>query len=404
MAAEPKLGLVLSGGGARGAYEVGVLRWLAEHRPAVLDGVRVATGASVGAVNAAFMASHGMGGDAVEGLVSLWSGLTVDRVLLFSIGRLGRKASMGPLSRVLGPKGLFDTGPYQHLIAGSIDWPRLRSRIRERHLDALAVATTEIASGRTHVFVDHHDGLATPVWPNDESLTALRTPIGPSHVLASTALPFLFSPVRIGDVFYCDGGLRQNTPLSPALRLGADRLLALSVKSTHDAAPRPGVFPGWGHLAGKLFDSIFLDRMLWDVDRLGRVNDVLAAATRVGGPELVARLQAELVHIGRRPYRPVTLVNVRPSEDLGAIAARLLESPGRLRSRLGWAVRRLLRDRSGVADLASYLLFDGAYADTLIALGYRDAAAQQGELDGLLRAPEPTRPKPRTRRPAAASV
>lgn len=380
------IGLVLSGGGARGAFEVGVLAWIADHRPELIDRVTVLTGASVGAINATYLASHGTTPDAVHRLAAIWRGLELDRVLIFSARRFLRFMVTGRLfGHLTAPIGALDTRPYQALIRDNIDWPNIQRRLDAAEISGLAVAATDIASGRTHVFAQIPTGAAAPQWPSDASMVGWSAVIGPHHVFASTALPYIFAPVRIGDLWYCDGGLRQNTPLSPALRLGASKLLAVSVKSTRPENRIPaGKFPGMGHLLGKLFNSWFLDRMVWDLDRLHRINAILDGVEEIGGAPMVAELQRALVGKGRRAYASVPYVGIQPEGDLGAEAAKVLASPRALRSRLMRWLRVSAEDRTGVADVASYVLFDGLYAEKLIEEGHRAAALHQDDFDVLM--------------------
>lgn len=383
------LGLVLSGGGARGAYEVGVLRWIARERPEFLARVRVVTGSSVGAVNAAFLASHSMTVQAVDDLVSLWSDLRVNELLGFGprhiLGRLTKWRRRLVDGDIPG-QGWLRTEGYEAIISDAIDWRGLGGVIQSGRLDALAITATEVATGRTHVFVHHHEEMARPIWPYDGSMVGWNTRLGPAHVLASASLPFLFSPVEIDGKWFCDGGLRQNTPLSPALRLGANQLLAVSLKMEGESsASEQAEFPGFGQLWGKLLNSLFLDRLLWDLDRLSRINTVLECVEELYGKDALPRLQAALVKRGRRPYEPVDFVGIRPSGDIGAIAGDLLRAPHQLNTELNYFLRRILgAGASGVSDAASYLLFDGAFADRLMDLGDRDAASNASAIDALL--------------------
>ncbi len=384
-----KLGIVLSGGGARGAYEVGVLWWIADNRPQVLDHIRVVTGASVGAVNGMFIASRGCTPQAVRELVEVWRGLRLEKLMHFSALRMARILGSGGVRMLRRgqqspPLGLFEATGLQELIAESILWEHLHEVVQSGRLDAVGVTATEIGTGRTHIFVDHCPTKPTPRWPHDRTMVGISEQLRPEHVLASTSIPFLFAPVRVGDFWYTDGSVRQNTPLSPALRLGAERLLAVSLGGPDTRPETPGVFPGLGQLLGKLFNSLFLDRLMWDLDRLDRINDVLEAGDQVGGDDFLVRLQAELMRLGRRPYRPVRYVNIIPTGDIGAIAARRLREPDAMR-RFGAPMRSLLAsDNLAAADAASYLLFDGGFADLLIDLGRHDAAAYADALDDLV--------------------
>lgn len=389
MSSLPRIGLVLSGGGARGAFEVGVLRWIAEHRPEILDAIRVVCGASVGAVNGAFLASRGVTPEAVHELASMWRDLSLDRIARLSGVRSARMMGAG-VGRLLGRErspaiGFFDTRRFEELIQEHIDWTGLDHQVRSGRLDGVALAATELGGGQTHLFVRHGPHVPHPRWPNDGSLVAIDTPLRHAHVLASASLPFLFAPVPVGDYWYTDGGIRQNTPLSPALRLGADRLLVLQMGGLTEEVTPQGDFPGLGQLLGKLFNSLFLDRLRWDLDRLDRINDVLAAGCDVWGEAFLERIQQGLRQRGRRPYSPVHYVNVRPSVDVGAIAARILREPGRLHSRLAPPMRALLTsDNLAAGDAASYLLFDGGFARELMARGWHDAAEQAEGLRRLM--------------------
>jgi NTE family protein len=384
-----KIGLVLSGGGARGAYELGVLKWIAEHKPEVLAAIRVLTGSSVGAVNAAYLASHGVTPEAVSDLVEVWRGLRMSDVLDASYMRMFRILGSGTrrlFGRSSSPAtGIFKVDGLRELVETQIDWDRLHARLESSELDALAVAATDIATGGTHLFVHHSPDLPLPRWPHDRSMIAHTVRMSPHHVLASTSLPLLFSPVEVEGRWYTDGGIRQNTPLSPALRLGANRLLVISLGGPDQSVDRPGIFPGIGQLIGKLLNSLFLDRMRWDLDRLDRINDVLDAGTRVFGETFVPRIQEELGRLGRRPYAQIPYVNIKPQGDIGQLAARLMREIPALGEALSRPMKALLTsDNMAAADAASYLLFDGRYGDALIEEGYRDAAGYGPELDALI--------------------
>jgi NTE family protein len=392
MSPTPSIGLVLSGGGARGAYEVGVLAWIAEHRPELLASIRVLTGSSVGAVNATYLASHGVTPEAVAGLAKIWRGLRMSDVLDASYGRLLRVLGAGT-QRLFGRRaravtGVFNAVGLRRIVEDEVDWPGLHRRLQSGELDALAVAATDIATGRTHVFVDHNPELPQPRWPHDRSMVGHPVTMEPAHVLASTSLPLLFSPVQVGDHWYTDGGIRQNTPLSPALRLGASRLVVISLGGPDQSVERPGTFPGIGQLVGKLLNSLFLDRLRWDLDRLNRINDVLDAGSRIYGDTFVPKLQEQLGRLGRRPYAPIPYVNIAPETDIGQLAARLLREEPSLADALSGPLKSLLTSENmAAADAASYLLFDGRYADALMDAGYKDTAAHSDALDRLL---EPT--------------
>ncbi len=386
------IGLVLSGGGARGAYEVGALLWVAEHLPELLSRIRVVTGTSVGAVNAAYLASRGLTPDSVFDLASIWRGLVIDD--LVGIDRSGLKELLAAgTKRLIGRQvkspavGLLRVDGIARLVAEKADWRGLRKVVMRGRFDAVGFAATDIATGRTHFFVDHTSRI-TPRWARgDDAPVPIRAHLGPPHVLASAAIPLLFPPVEVGGRWYMDGGVRYNTPLGPALGLGADALFIVSVRAVEEAqlsAPA-GEFSGFGQIVGKVLDSVFLDRIAFDLDRLTRINDMISAIGHAGGDALVEGVRGSLAALGRPRYRQVTFAHVRPRTDLGALAARhLVEAQAHRPFGFARVLRALFQDDAGTTgDGASFLLFDGGYADTLIEAGRRDAEQRKEELAAL---------------------
>src|SRR5579871_1072312 len=236
----PVTALVLSGGGARGAYEAGVIRYIRDELPLRMrPHVRfeVLCGSSVGALNCCFLAatSH-MPESQGQALVNVWQSLRIDRVyqlgmreLLnlprFLLGSRGR----GELDDFVGPGrlgGLFNTSPMEEFVRSAISWSRLRDNLEEGHFRALAVNATHIRTGKTHVFVEREGG-GLPPWSTDPQIEAHAVEIGPAHALASAAIPWIFPAVSINGEIYSDGSIKLNTPISPALRLGADRLFVV---------------------------------------------------------------------------------------------------------------------------------------------------------------------------------
>jgi NTE family protein len=386
------IGLVLSGGGARGAYEVGVLLHIAEELPHLLDRVRVISGSSVGAVNSAYLASHGLTPDSVRQLAKVWRGLVIDE--LVAIDRAGlRELLAAGGKRLIGksvtspPVGLLRVDGIAKVVREQADWHNLARVVRRGRFDAVGFAATDIATGATHFFVDHAPNI-TPRWSRGEDApTPIRTVLGPAHVLASAAIPILFPPVEVARRWYMDGGVRYNTPLAPALGLGAQSLLLVSVralKDTHQHAPE-GTFSGFGQIVGKVLDSVFLDRVGFDLDRLTRINHMVEAIEESCGSAAMARVHARLAARDRPPYRAIDTAHIRPTYDLGALAAAHLDSAhgGRPLS-FARVLSALFQDDTGTTgDAASFLLFDGKYADTLIDVGRKDAEASHAELARL---------------------
>jgi NTE family protein len=379
--------MILSGGGARGAYEVGVLSY-------VLDGlarirgapprVDILCGTSVGAINACYLAAHLS--DPVLGirrLVELWTALNLPSVLGF-----GLRQAMSMHRVVLGggsdAAGLFDVTPMTRLIEREIPWRAIARTLRHGHLSALSVSATEVASGRTVIFMQTGpDGtLPTTAPPRTIIRGAL---IGPLHALASAAIPILFPPVRIGRELFMDGGVRQNTPIAPALRLGATHVFAVGlsreVKGIESGGEdqRP---PGAAMVLGKVLNAFLLDHVQSDYEVLTRVNRMIEDGEHAYGPGFLGAVNKSVLDRGDLPYRRVESLVVRPSEDIGKLAASYVRS-GALRHG-GGLTRRLLSlldvGEATEADLASYLLFDGAFAKKLIDLGRADAEARRHEI------------------------
>jgi NTE family protein len=382
--------MILSGGGARGAYEVGVLWYIFDDLTRILGApppIDVLCGTSVGAINACYLAAHL--GDPVLGLrrlVELWSELELTRVLGFGVKQVVT------LPRVLlgggGGYGLFDVRPMADIVQREISWRAVSRCVRKRLLGALTVSCTEVSTGRTVVFMQVSPDVAVPSTAPPRTLFRADR-IGPQHALASAAIPLLFPPVRIDDELYLDGGLRQNTPIAPALRLGATRIFAIgSSREVQGRVVReagnhePARAPGASFLLGKILNAFLLDHVDVDIDLLMRINSVISDGTRAYGPGFAEALSAEARRRRAPEYRFVRCLRVRPSEDIGRLANDHLKR-GRLRGD-PILTKRLFRMLDlGVeseADLASYLLFDGPFCRRLIEMGRADAQARREEL------------------------
>ena len=407
----PKIAVVMSGGGARGAYEAGVLEYLLDEFPARLGRpVRfdIITGTSVGAIHACYLAAAQ--GDAGTGtrLADIWRSFTLDTVFpvrpsdlvrvpwrLSGLGGVGAVLPGGDDAAPERLPGLFDTRWLDAIVLEQVPWPRIRRNIDAGHLHALAISATEIATGRSVVFVESGDA---PIdWGRDPFVIARPAHIGPQHALASASIPLFFAAIRIGRTYYCDGGLRLNTPLAPALRLGADRILVIGLR--HPATPaeedriarrREANFLSPTYLAGKALNALLLDRIETDVDRMRLFNAVLETGVEAYGPEFLERINEPIVKLRNRPYRIVRDVFLRPSEDLGVIASEAMRRGVRSHGVRSWLSQNIARYAArgaiGEADLLSYLFFDKAYTEPLIELGRQDAKRAEKELVRLFEA------------------
>jgi NTE family protein len=387
---DTSIGLVLSGGGARGAYEVGVLHYIARELPALLERVRVITGTSVGAVNAAFLASRGLTPAAVADLAHLWRGLRVDELVSLSHVSAVRLALAAPLrllsSSVTSPAlGLLRADRLWTLIGRGVEWTAIHRHVRGGRFDAVGLVATDISTGDGHLFVDAGEGLGLRPGARLADLIVVPTALELRHVLASSAMPLLFRPVKVDGRWYMDGGVRNNTPLAPALRLGAERLLIMGVGGSRSESATGDAFPGIGQVIGKLLDAVFLDRVAYDLDRLRNLNDVARAVEQLGPAEYQKWLLT-MNSAGRPRFRQVPFAYVGPSQDLGAIAAKVLRSAGAVAP---FSFIRALHalfedDAASSGDAASFLLFDRSFAQELIELGHADARAHHDELAALL--------------------
>ncbi len=383
------LAVILSGGGARGAYEVGVLWYLFDELTRMRGApprVDVLCGTSVGAINSAYLAAHLA--DPILGmrrLVDVWGGLSLDTVLGFG---WRQAASLGKVLMGGGTgAGLFDVSPMAALVQREIPWRAITRTMRTGNLKALAVSTTEVSTGRTVIFMQ--TGPFTSLPTRAPPRTLIRSDrIGPQHALASAAIPMLFPPVKLGSQLYVDGGVRQNTPIAPAIRLGATHVLVIGTSRlirgvTHT---KPVEAPSATFLLGKIMNALLLDHLDTDLGFVNLLNDILQNGNAAFGPDFLEQLNSAATLRGGHQFRPIQTMVVRPTEGIGQLAGEHLRS-GRLRSGPVVTKRLLKMLDTGAgddADLASYLLFDGAFARRLIELGRSDAHARRNELLGFL--------------------
>jgi NTE family protein len=369
----PDLGLVMGGGGARAAYQVGVLRHVAQHFPRLE--VPYVHGISAGAINAAGLASHhGTFLQAVDELCHLWGDLTVDHVFRVDprslamnsmrwLRQLGGGGLRGGRIRV---RGLVDTEPLDAYLTETLhavdrELTGIQYNLDHGGLKAFAVSTTSYSTGASVTWLQGRD-VAT--WERPQRLTR-QTMLTVDHIMASAALPLLFPAIKIGSDWYGDGGIRLTAPLSPALHLGARRIMAISNRYDRsqkeiEHASIEG-YPPPAQVAGVLFNAIFLDLLDHDALRLERLNRLLEA----------------LPEDKRHGLEPIKLLVLRPSVDLGRLSSRF---EAQLPRSIRFLTRGLGTRETESPDVLSLILFQADYLRNLMEVGEADAAARHDEI------------------------
>jgi NTE family protein len=376
----PDLAIILTGGGARAAYQVGVLRLLAREFPDAAPGIL--TGVSAGGINAAYLAARQEPFvRKVENLAGIWDGIKIDDVFRVDIRdlasrslRWGGRLLAGGKYPLPPARSMVDTAPLRGLLArvlqsepdGSI--AGIAQSLQAGWLRAVALTASSYTTGQSVTWVQTRDcRIATWERPQRKSVTCT---LGVEHVMASSALPFLFPAVDVDGAWYGDGGIRLTAPLAPAVHLGARRVIAVSTRyaRTDEEAARPAIadYPPPAQVAGVLYNSIFLDRLDGDALEMQRINS------------LVARLPES----ARDGLRQIDLLLLRPSVDLGRLAN---EYEPELPRAFRFLTRGLGTRETRSNDMLSLVMFQGDYVRRLIELGEADAAARIGDIRRFLR-------------------
>ncbi|HEV3286933.1 MAG TPA: patatin-like phospholipase family protein [Steroidobacteraceae bacterium] len=364
----PTVGLVLTGGGARSAYQIGVLLALAEMLPRARNPFQVIVGTSAGAVAASVLAAEAhQWRRAVAGLERVWANFRSSQVFRVDAQHMLRAGAHWVLALLSGglvlspPRSMLDNSPLRELLGVHVDCDGIRRSIARGHLQAFALCATSYTTGQSVAFYDAVDSVRD--WSRVQRLGS-RTEMTLDHLMASTAIPLLFPPMPIGADYFGDGAMRQLHPLSPAIHLGADRLLIIGVRARRQAGVTVNrmqtSMPTPGEIFGYMLDTLFTDQIYGDLEQLQRINSLVENAPQVT----------------RGEHRVQTLM-LAPSVDPREIAARHAHEMPR-------GLRALLRVIGGRApsgmQLASYLMFEAGYTRALIELGYRDAMEARGAL------------------------
>lgn len=373
------LAVMLSGGGARAAYQVGVLRVLAREFPEVAPDI--ITGVSAGGINAAYLAAHtGSFAEKLDALAETWSSISIDDVFRVDLRDLaGRTARWG--GRLLAggthplppARSLVDTAPLRELLQRLLKdegsgIPGVAENIEAGRLRAVALTASSYTTGQTMTWVQACEDCGIETWERPQRRSE-RCVLRVDHVLASSALPFFFPAVEVDGAWYGDGGIRLTAPLAPAVHLGADRILAVTTRYARsmEEASRPAIsgYPPPAQVAGTLYNAIFLDQLDADAWQLQRINS------------LIAKLPPE----ARDGLRHIDLLLLRPSVDLGRLAnAYEPQLPRAFR----FLTRGLGTRETRSNDMLSLVMFQSDYVRRLVELGEEDAAARLADIRAFL--------------------
>jgi NTE family protein len=373
-----RIGLILPGGGARGAYQVGVLKALAEILPRRSPNpFAVISGTSAGAISSVVLASRArILRHAVADLERVWANFRSQHVFRCDSLTMMKSSLHWLAAIVLGglgvanPRSLLDNTPLRELLARNINLKAIQNSIDKGFLDAVAITAAGYGSARSVSFYQGQEG--HDPWDRVRRI-GRRSTITLDHLMASIAVPMMFPPVMINGEYYGDGAMRQATPLSPAVRLGAERLLVIGVRDEEPDPPAAAgdevSSPSFGRIAGYVLDALFMDGLSQDLERLMRINLILEKMPN-------RTLTAEFGTL-----RHISALIMLPSTDIRDIAVRHFREMPR-------SVQLLLSGlgamNQGGRQLVSYLLFESGYTRELIALGYNDGLARREELRGFM--------------------
>jgi NTE family protein len=409
----PKLGIVLSGGGARGAYEAGVIHYIrtALPTPARHTPFQLYCGSSVGAINTAFMAAQADDPES-QGthMRNAWEAIRQENIYrrdALAMGKLVVNSFASLTANILRkPKpeaevsgihfrGLVDTSPLPRYLRRMISWRRLNENVERGLIEAVSVTLTNMQSGRLEFFIKKHPSVE---YFGNYPVRFCR--LSWQHIMASAAIPILFPPVAVDGIYYADGGLRLNTPMSPAIHMGADRVLVIGNHDPHEAADAPiGKEsrechpPTLGEIIGKILNSIFLDRLDYDLKQMARINTIIGWAEEVYGDDFLEQLNGMLEKkgvegdIASRGLKRLSVLQISPTQDLRKIFSDAMEKPASLNAFSAFE-KMLLKlldvDMHRGQEFLSYFLFLPEYLKALTALGYEDAKAKKDALIAFL--------------------
>lgn len=412
-----KLGLVLSGGGARGAYEAGVIHYIRTMLPKEVGekrGFNILCGSSVGAINTCFIAStaHDLryqGRHSYE----LWRRLQQSDIyqrdvwsFIKFLTHSAASISKNLLSKKYGEeghlaqhnfRGLLNTAPLVPFLKKNVSWQQISVNLKNRFIDAISITATNIATGKLELFIEKRADM-----PYTGRYLYHDTKIEVFHAVASAAIPLIFPAVRIKKNYYMDGGVRMNTPMSPAIQLGAEKILVIGIhhqkespeyaepETLHEQYSITGTEPSMGDMIGKILNSLFLDKLDYDIEQLNRINRIINWAEECYGADFVPKINDFLLEkrlkgdIASRGLKKLSVMKVFPSQDLREVFRESIEKTQFFKKNLTGLEKTLLKvldvDLSTGKDFLSFIMFYPEYLHRLLELGFEDARSNHDKL------------------------
>jgi NTE family protein len=367
---QPKTGLVLTGGGARAAYQVGVLKAISEliFRTRCGNPFPIITGTSAGAINATVLASYAQTpAVGIKSLERVWQNFTVDKIFRSDFRGIVKNAYRWSKSIFINDYhkrrqlSLLNNNPLKDLLTKVVHYDNIQKGIDANQLDAICITASGYTSGQSVSFFQGNESLHG--WKRHRRV-GCRANIERKHLLASSAIPLVFPAVQVNREFFGDGSVRFLSPLSPAIHLGAERILVVGVdpiKQEHERSPNNLIYPTTADIAGHVLDSVFVDSLDSDLERIGRINKTLDLI-----PEDIRKKETQL--------RNIETLSISPSADLSQLAGKYFHT---LPAMVKFFFRRIGIEEDKGSTILSYLLFESLYTQELITLGYNDAMNMQ---------------------------
>jgi len=405
---DKSIALVLAGGGARGAYEAGVIKYILQELPKISETqtfFNIFSGTSIGALNSCFLASHADNPPkAAKEMVDYWRSITIDKIIHFGytelfnlfntlIGRSGSdphqynhtaNAPHPPIA------GIFNSAPLFEQMKQAIQWDHIQTCFENHSLKGLSLCATEVCTGKSTIFYQNNTQ-KKDIYGKDHSKEARYVKIQLKHAMASSAIPLIFPAVQVNGTCYTDGSLRQNTPIYPAMRLGADKMLVIALSQdpeiefcTARKGCRRNPNPGMLFLLGKVLNVLITDALDYELKRIEMFNNIITSGEKIYGDDFLDHINHLTRSYRNADYRIIETYMIRPSQNLHQVALECIRDvpneisfpgiPGSLLANL--FLSNLFMD----SELLSFLLFTPTYIQRLIDLGFQDASKHEQNL------------------------